>query len=282
MTEPGKVTRLAQGAAAPADVSVPEGLSLREGETSTNDPEMAAYKRASARHCLVGALACGGAALGLGAVCLLYLLTHDFSRFLAASHPAVLPQLASYGLGTSLLLGIAAGVMAWEWKSLRAPQKPYGPEPPPKPMTRRRWALRAVGCWLLTLPFSGICLGFAYGAVNYAVRQSWKAAGIFLVVAACFGGLGVMLVAGSGVVAQAGAVLKPGAPVPAAVRKSPWWRHSLWVIFFWCLFITYAAVSSGVQGKGGDSVGYASAAFVSWSALLAARRGKMPDDPFSG
>lgn len=96
MTEPGKVARLAQGAVASADGSVPEGLSRREGETSTNDPEMAAYERASVRHWLAGALACGGAALGLGAVCLLYLLAHDFSRFLAASHPAVLPQLASY------------------------------------------------------------------------------------------------------------------------------------------------------------------------------------------
>jgi hypothetical protein len=266
-------------ATAPPDVAVPDGPLLHEGETSTNDLEMEASRRTSSRHTLIGALACGTIALGLGAFCLRYLIRHDSWQILGVSHAPVLPQLAGYGLGTAAVIGLFACIMAWSWRDDRAPQS-YGPEPPPEPMTRGRWVLHAVGSWLLMLPFSGMCVAFAYVSVDSAVRESWKDAAVSLGVAIFFGWLGWLLIAGSGVAARPGSALTTGEPVPAAVRKSRWWRRVLWVLFFWCLFTTYGAISSGIQGQGGDSVGYAATAFGSWVALFVALSGKTPDDMF--
>jgi hypothetical protein len=144
-------------------------------------------------------------------------------------------------------------------------------------MTRRRWWLRAVGFWLLTLPFSGISLTGMYAAIYAAVRGSWGAAGIWLAVAVVFGGLGVLLLAGSGKVAQTMVDLEPGAGLPAAVRKSRWWRHVLWVLFFWCLFTTFLAAGAGIQGRWEDCTDFSGVAFASWIGLYAGLRGRRPD-----
>ena len=155
------------------------------------------------------------------------------------------------------------------------------PKAPPKPLTRGRRFLRAVGFWLLTFPFSAFCLIAAGVGINDAVNASWGKAGILLIIAFVFGALGGVLVAGSGLVEQTAADLTVDEAVPATVRKSRWWRHVMWVLFVWCLFLTFAAVSFGIQGRWSDCVDISATALASWFGLLKARRGTMPDKMFS-
>jgi hypothetical protein len=242
-----------------------EPLPLREGETSTTGQELEA--RRSARHELLGMVVLGATAVALGGVSVHYLIGNDQSK------------LAETGLSLSLVPGTFAfisGAMWWSDRTLVT----YGPERPPRPprpMTRRRWWLRAVGYWLATLPFSGLSLTGAYAAIYAAVRASWGAAGIWLAWSLVFGGLGVLLLAGSARLAPM-LGLEPGARLSAAVRKSPAWRHLLWALFFWCLFTTFLAVSSGIQGKGEDCADFSGVALASWGGLFTGLRGKRPDN----
>ena len=120
-------------------------------------------------------------------------------------------------LGLSALTGVV--LCCAEARPLPA----YGPKPAPKPLPLWLALLRLIGCWLLTLRFSLICLLFVADGIDDAVNGSWGHAAIALAIGIAFGTGGFVLIAGSGVAAGTG--LMPGGKVPDVVRRSRWWRH---------------------------------------------------------
>jgi hypothetical protein len=261
---------------ASATVAVPTGAggtgerggpALREGEISYSFADMVTRRRRSLPWEIAATLACaaGGAALGHVAV------------------PAFLHNTTSVGaraeFGGVVVLSILAISGALICCVQARPLPVYGPQPAPKPRPLWLALLRLLGCWLLTLPFSAICLLAVGFGVDAAVNGGWGQAAIRLAVGIAFGAGGAVLIAGSGIAAGTG--LRPGGEVPSAVRRSPWWRRVLWMLALWAMLMTGFAVSSGIQGQWGDFADTLVTALGSWLALAIAANGKLPDDTFS-
>jgi hypothetical protein len=159
------------------------------------------------------------------------------------------------------------------------PRPAYGPKPAPKPLPLWLALLRLIGCWLLTLPFSLICLVLVAGGIDDACHGSWGRAVVVLAIGIAFGAGGIVLISGSGVAAGTG--LRPGGKVPDAVRRSRWWRHVLWMLALWAMLMTGIAVSDGVHGHRADFCGTLVTALGSWLVLMIAAGGEVPEDAFS-
>ena len=250
----------------------PGQLLLHDGETSYSLTDEIARSRRRLRWEIAATLALifGGAGLG-------YLVVPAYVR--NATPPPPPPLNLSLEFMGVVVLGLAAltGVFlccveAW-------PRPAYGPKPAPKPLPLWLALLRLIGCWLLTLPFSLICLLLVAGGVDDAVNGSWGQAAIVLAIGIASGIGGFVLIAGSGVAAGTG--LRPGGKVPDVVRRSRWWRHVLWMLALWAMLMTGIAVNYGVQGHWGDFCGALVTALGSWLALMLAADGEVPEDAFS-
>jgi hypothetical protein len=245
----------------------PGHLVLHDGETSYSLTDEMAQRRRRLPWEIAATLALifGGAALG-------YVIV-----------PASLRDSASMSLRLGFTGVLLLGIFAFTGVILccaEAWPEAYGPKTEPKPLPLWLALLRVIGCWLLALPFSWICLLFVGVGIDDAVNGSPMQAAIWLAIGIAFGAGGFILIAGSGV--AAGTDLRPGGKVPGAIRRSPWWRHVLWMLGLWAMLMTGLAVNYGIQGHWGDFCETLVVALGSWLALARAAGGAVPEDAFSG
>jgi hypothetical protein len=69
---------------------------------------------------------------------------------------------------------------------------------------------------------------------------------------------------------------EPGEPIPEEVRKSWWWKILLAFWFVWNLFVSAAAIASGVEGEWTTFGIIGIAAIGFWLGLLMAANGIVP------
>lgn len=259
---------------APRDAK-PGEEDAHEGETPFDYAAHLAWDRRSLRWLIPTTLALATLGAGLG-----YVVVPAFSPYLSTPSrgPAILylGTIAVAFIGILTVIGTGMCVATWVeiWRG-----SGYGPKPAPKPRPLWLALLRLVGYWLWMVPFSAICLLLVGAGIDTVIGGRWAQGAIVLAIGLGFGAVACVLLAGSGVAADAD--IEPGGKVPEKVRKSRWWRRFRWILALWAIGATGLVIVFGVLGAWDAFWQTAAIATGSWVGVAKASAGEMPEDDFT-